>query len=275
MLAAMTERLRNAFSWPGAVLGKLSRKRWATLILLVAATLAGAAVFLRSQALQDRLLRADPNAIPGDSTLIAFARPRGASVFAARCANCHGAQGQGDPERGVPDLTDGDWLYGEGSVSDIEQVVDFGIRSHASRTWNLAEMPAFASPVPSKTEKLAPLSPGDIGDVTEFVFHLSGRPADPAATARGSTIFQERGGCYDCHGRDARGDSSIGAPNLTDRIWLYGDGSRQSIFDSIARGHHGVCPAWSRKLSPAAIREVAVYVYSLSHGYPAASSKAW
>ncbi len=244
------------------------------IVLLVAIGFGGGALALRGETLQARLLRADPAIIPGDPVLMAFARSGGKSVFAARCAVCHGSQGQGDEKRGVPNLADNDWLYGEGDLSEIEQVVNFGIRAHTPRTWNLAEMPAFASPVPSNTEKLAPLSPGDIADVTEFLLSVEGRPADAKATARGLTIYQERGGCFDCHGRDARGDGSIGAPNLADDIWLYGDGSRQAIADSIARGHRGVCPAWLKKLSPGAVREVAVYVYSLSHRPPASLSKA-
>ena len=212
------------------------------------------------------LLRADPNEIPSHKSLMAFAVFEGRGVYGAHCAACHGASGKGDPARGAPNLTDGDWLYGSGRPSEIEQVVDFGIRAHNPKTQNLAEMPAFARALPSAMEsKIPPLPPGDIRDVVEFLRYVEGGTADPQAVKRGAAIYHERGGCYDCHGRDASGDNAIGAPSLTDRIWLYGDGSRASMFLSIARGHAGVCPAWIGKLRPAAIREAALYAYSLSH----------
>jgi cytochrome c oxidase cbb3-type subunit 3 len=64
-----------------------------------------------------------------------------------------------------------------------------------------------------------------------------------------------------------RGDSAIGVPNLIDKITLYGDGSRQTLFMSIADGRQGVCPAWVAQISPAGVRELALYVYSLSHSF--------
>jgi cytochrome c oxidase cbb3-type subunit 3 len=73
---------------------------------------------------------------------------------------------------------------------------------------------------------------------------------------------------------DAKGDSAIGAPNLTDRVTLYGDGSRESLSMSIAYGRHGMCPAWVTRIGPAGIREVAIFVYSLSHGHGAADAGA-
>jgi cytochrome c oxidase cbb3-type subunit 3 len=79
-------------------------------------------------------------------------------------------------------------------------------------------------------------------------------------------VYSDKGGCYDCHARDARGDGAIGAPNLTDSIWLYGDGGARWIYDSIAYGRAGVMPAWADRLSPAQVRAVSLYVYSLSHG---------
>jgi cytochrome c oxidase cbb3-type subunit 3 len=216
---------------------------------------------------QSALLRSDPNAIPSHANLMAFAVFEGRGVYATHCAGCHGVSGKGDRARGVPNLTDNDWLYGSGRVSEIEQVIDFGIRAHNPKTQNLAEMPAFARAVPSAMEsKIPPLAPGDIRDVVEFLRHVEGRSADPEAVKRGSAIYHERGGCYDCHGQDGSGDNAIGAPNLTDNIWLYGDGNRASMFESIGRGHAGVCPAWIGKLKPAAVREAALYAFSLSRG---------
>jgi cytochrome c oxidase cbb3-type subunit 3 len=234
----------------------------------------GAAVFLIAAAVflalrsetEARLVRADPDAVPADTSLMRFAGAHGKSVYDGHCAGCHGETGTGDPARGIPNLTDADWLYGSGMVSEIEKIVFYGIRSHNPKAWNLAVMPAYARPLPSKTEpNIPPLTPQGLSDVTEFVVSLGGRPADAAAAKRGGLLFNGQGGCYDCHLPDGSGDTAIGAPNLTDSIWLYGDGSRESIMRSIAKGHEGVCPAWVGKLTPAEIREVAAYVYTLSH----------
>ncbi len=224
-----------------------------------------AAVLLYSSGRESRLLRADPDSISRNSTLETFALSRGAPLFELHCASCHGVQGEGDSRRGVPALNDGDWLYGSGLVSDIEQVIKFGIRSYHPRAWNLAIMPAYARPRPSSRDgKIAPLSPQDIRDLVEFLYRAQGRTADAAAALRGAALFTGVGGCYDCHAVDAKGDSAIGAPDLTDRITLYGDGSRESLSLSISQGRHGLCPAWVNRIGPAGIREVAVFVHSLS-----------
>jgi cytochrome c oxidase cbb3-type subunit 3 len=163
-------------------------------------------------------------------------------------------------------LTDDEWLYGTGQVIDIERVIDYGIRSHHPKAWNLAIMPAFGRPRPSAADaKINPLAPPQIRDLIEFIFHEQGRDADSAASARGASLYQGAGGCYDCHSTDLRGDSAIGVPNLIDKITLYGDGSRQALFMSIANGRQGVCPARVGQIGPAGIRELALYVYSLSH----------
>jgi cbb3-type cytochrome c oxidase subunit III len=127
-------------------------------------------------------------------------------------------------------------------------------------------MPAYASARPSAREpQLQPLSPADIQDVTEYLLALGHRPHAEDAAARGREIYAGRGACYDCHSSDARGDGAIGAPNLTDAIWLYGDGRRADLVDSLEKGRRGACPAWGRQLGAKAVRELAVYVYTLSH----------
>jgi cytochrome c oxidase cbb3-type subunit 3 len=235
-------------------------------LLLTASACLIAAVMVHSSRLESRLLRMDPNAIQGDFALAAFARDRGERLFEAHCAACHGLQGHGDARRGIPALNDADWLYGAGIPGDIEQTIKYGIRSYHPKAWNLAIMPAYATAVPSARDaKIPPLKPGDIRDLVEFLFRQQGRAADDAAAARGSELFTGAGGCYDCHAVDAKGDSAIGAPNLTDKVTLYGDGSRESLSMSISYGRHGVCPAWVKRISPAGIREVALFVYSLSH----------
>jgi cytochrome c oxidase cbb3-type subunit 3 len=231
-----------------------------------------AAVLMHTSQLEARLLRTDPDSLPGNAALMGFAIGRGAALFEAHCAACHGVRGRADPARGIPDLSDGDWLYGTGSVSDIEQIIRYGIRSHHPKAWNLAIMPAYATPQPSaRDDKIPALSPGNIRDLVEFLTLEQGQSADAAAAQRGAALFGGAGGCYDCHAADAKGDPSIGAPNLTDRITLYGDGSRAALWRSIADGRHGTCPAWVPRVSAAGIREVALFVYSLSHPQNAAA----
>jgi cytochrome c oxidase cbb3-type subunit 3 len=101
--------------------------------------------------------------------------------------------------------------------------------------------------------------------VVEYLVSLRGQAADSAAAKRGSTIFQNKGQCFDCHAADARGDPAVGAPNLTDNVVLYGDGGRKSLYQSIGQGRAGICPAWENRLTSLELREVALYVYSLSH----------
>jgi cytochrome c oxidase cbb3-type subunit 3 len=246
------------------------RRRLIWRLIALAGVVGVAALFIRDRVAEARLLRADPQAIAAYPSLNRFALSHGAPIFQARCASCHGDHGQGDPTSGVPNLTDHDWLYGAGQVSDIERVVDYGIRAHNPKSWNLAVMPALATPDPGGEKGLQPLSPGDINDVIDFLMQVEHRAHDPAAAARGALIYSTRGACYDCHSGDAGGDAAIGAPNLADNIWLYGDASRAAIFQSIAHGRQGVCPAWIKILHPAQIREVAVYAHSLSQSRAAA-----
>jgi cytochrome c oxidase cbb3-type subunit 3 len=225
-----------------------------------------AAASVATYRLDAKILRHDPDTLPKDRLLMRVAVWRGRPTFRSHCASCHGADGTGDTERGVPNLTDGDWLYGTGAVSDIERVVAYGIRSDHPKAWNLSRMPAFAHARPSPTDAaLPPLSPAGIRDVVEYLYVLQNRPADTERAARGARIYHVSGGCYDCHSGDAKGDNAIGAPNLTDDITLYGDGSRATLFDSIANGRQGICPTWINELSAVALRDVASYVFSLSH----------
>jgi len=241
----------------------MSPRRKSILILLAVLAAGGgvtAALALQARAHDAALLRADPDALPPD--IAARARDAGAPLFAAHCAACHGAGGKGDARLGVPNLTDRDWLYGNGQVSEIAQTIRYGIRSGHPRARNLADMPAYAHAVPYAREKLPSLSPGDVQDLVAFLLRQGGRTAAADAAARGAVIFKTRGGCWDCHGEDARGDNAVGAPNLIDRIWLFGDGSAGDIFRSIADGHQGVCPDFAPTLSAAEILDVAVYVRS-------------
>lgn len=234
---------------------------------LVLAVLLGLSLWAAGRHAADaRLMRSDPDAAIADRGLQRSGIAAGRHLFTARCATCHGADARGGPSLAAPDLTDTDWLYGIGAVSETEQTIAYGIRSHHPKGWNLADMPAFARNQPGSPYKIPPLTRGDIADVVAFLAQRRGDAYDPTAAARGQAIFSNRGGCYDCHGGDGGGDPAIGAPNLVDRIWLYGDGRPASVAMSIAEGRHGVMPAFITRLSPVQIRQLALYVHSLSKG---------
>jgi len=209
-------------------------------------------------------LQADADRILDDPRMAAKTLGKGRGVFLANCANCHGEDGRGSTATGTPDLTDEDFLYGTGRASEIESIVLHGIRSGDDKGWDLAWMPAYGHPVPYSREKLPALTPGEIEQLTSYLRAMNGAAIeDPTDVAAGNVLFEGRGGCWDCHGRDAQGDAAIGAPNLTDGKWLRGAGSRRDISRIIREGLHGVSPAFRGRLDPAKVRAVAVYVASL------------
>jgi cytochrome c oxidase cbb3-type subunit 3 len=210
------------------------------------------------------VVRADPETVLADPVLAATALPLGRTIFTAHCATCHGSNGAADHARGIPSLRGTEFLYGTGRVAEIESIVRHGIRSGDRKGWNLAAMPAYASVRPYLAEPIPPLTPQGVADTTQFLLSFTGRATDREAAERGSHIYSGTGGCWDCHGADAAGDPAVGAPNLTDTIWLYGDGSASAISRSLEYGRAGISPAFGRKLDAAQIRAVAVYVASLS-----------
>lgn len=230
---------------------------------VVALALLALAIGWRQAETSAALLRADPDSVLASPRLRGLALPLGRAVYAAECAACHGKSGEGERDAGVPDLRDGDWLYGEGRAAEIEQIVRYGIRSRNPKGWNLASMPAYASARPYAAEPIPPLTPAETDDVVQLLLRYEGRPADPTAARRGLAVYQ-KGGCWDCHGADGRGDPAVGAPNLRDAITLYG-GSSAALTHTIERGRHGVSPAFAGRLDPLRIRAVAVYVASLAH----------
>ena len=234
--------------------------------LLIGSALAAARLIGTNDKL-DQLMRADPETILGNRALAPTALQLGRKGFEDHCASCHGT-GKGDPQRGIPDLTDGDFLYGEGSVAEIEMIVLHGIRAGDTKGWDLASMPGFASAQPYAREKLPSLQPAQIADITQFLMLVRGRATDPAGAERGRLMFKTSAGCWDCHGPDGGGDNAVGAPNLLDDVWLYGDGSAASIAQSIAYGRAGRSPAFARSIRAVDARAIAVYVASLSRGHP-------
>jgi cytochrome c oxidase cbb3-type subunit III len=183
--------------------------------------------------------------------LARFADGAGRASFAENCAPCHGRGAQG--ATGYPNLRDDDWLWG-GKPDDILQTIRFGIRSEHKQT-RASQMPRFG------LDKL--LDDNQVSDVAEHVLSLSNAAADQVAATRGATIYKEQ--CVTCHGDDGKGKVEQGAPNLTDKISLYG-ASKDAIMTSIRTGRGGVMPAWEGRLDPVTIKSLAVYVHSLGGG---------
>jgi cytochrome c oxidase cbb3-type subunit 3 len=245
---------------------KAMSRRTAAILMLAGAfvLLAGTIGWRVSVAhVRDAVMRSDPDSLLSDTGLRGRVIADGKPLFARSCAGCHGADGAGSRDTGVPDLRDAETLHGTGLISEIEQIVLHGIRSGDSRGRNLADMPAYARAVPYPRDKIEPLKPGEIEDLATFLSAAQGRAEDGVAVARGKALYKEKA-CWDCHTNDAGGDPAIGAPNLVDRIWLYGDGSKAAIRRSIAGGRAGFSPAFNKHLTPYEARAVSAYAASLA-----------
>ncbi len=189
--------------------------------------------------------------IEADPDLFQFAREAGKSAFGDNCATCHGAGGQG--AKGYPNLNDDVWLWG-GKLEDIRHTLMVGIRSPHPDT-RQSMMPAFG--------KDEILKPAEIDDLTEYVLNLAGQPANQTAVQRAAELWTNN--CASCHGPDGKGLREFGAPNLTDREWLYG-GTKVEIRAQIVNARAGVMPNWGTRLDPMTIDALAVYVHSLGGG---------
>jgi|TARA_R110002049_G_scaffold7928_14_gene44537 cytochrome c oxidase cbb3-type subunit 3 len=166
----------------------------------------------------------------------------GQRLFANNCSVCHGSTGRG--ALGFPNLTDNDWLYG-GEPETIKTTLLEGRHG---------QMPAKG------------LNPGmssrDVSNLTHYLLSFSGRSDDNAAVEAGNKMFATA--CAACHGGDAKGMQAVGAPNLTDNIWLYGS-TADKITQTINYGRAGVMPAQKGNLEEEKIHLLAAYVYSLSN----------
>lgn len=208
-----------------------------------------------------KLVAADLNAIEGDENLKAYALEAGKSIFLNNCAPCHGAGAAGVQGKGYPNLLDNDWLWG-GSLDAIHTTVTHGIRNTVDPDARMSQMPSFG--------KDGILTPEQIGDVVEHVLQISGQDHDAVKAEAGKQIFADN--CAACHGDDGKGNRDVGAPNLTDAIWLYG-GDRATITYTVTNARYGVMPTWgfappggTPRLTEDQIRSVAVYVHSLGGG---------
>jgi cytochrome c oxidase cbb3-type subunit 3 len=162
----------------------------------------------------------------------------GQKLFLNNCAQCHASDGGGS--RGFPNLTDRDWLWG-GEPKQIETTITGG------RT---GVMPPFGA-----------LGEANVKDVAHYVLSLSGATHDSLRKARGEATFKSI--CAACHGAEGKGNQALGAPNLTDRIWLHG-GGEPAIIETVTLGRMNQMPAHAEILSPSRIHLLSAYVYSLS-----------
>jgi cytochrome c oxidase cbb3-type subunit 3 len=167
------------------------------------------------------------------------AREMGQRLFLNSCAQCHGSDAGGS--KGFPNLTDGDWLYG-GSPENIKTTLINGRNG---------VMPAYGH-----------LETAQIVDLTNYVRSLSGLTADDAKVARGAELFKSN--CIACHGADGKGNIALGAPNLTDKTWLYG-GSEATIVETLTKGRMAMMPSQDKVLSPEKIHLLTAYVWGLSN----------
>jgi len=204
-------------------------------------------------AMMDKLNAASLQDIASDPRLLEFARAQGKTAFADNCAPCHGSGGAGT--RGFPNLNDDDWLWG-GKLDDIVQTIGHGVRANDPDTRAGVMMPAFGR------DNMLPRA--DIGVVAQYVRSLSGlAQLAPAEAARGKKIYADN--CATCHGANAKGNREVGAPNLTDAIWLYGP-STATIIEGLTNGRGGMMPAWAGRLDATTIKALAVYVHTFGGG---------
>ena len=166
----------------------------------------------------------------------------GQRIFASNCSVCHGSTAKGS--QGFPNLTDNDWLHG-GTPEDIVKTITHGRNGM---------MPAKGL-MPSMTDE-------QISQTTQYVRSLSGLKHDAEQATVGAGIFAQA--CTACHGADAKGMQIVGAPNLTDNVWLYGGSTKQIEF-TIRNGRSGKMPAQGKRFSKEQLHVLATYVYSLSH----------
>ncbi len=170
----------------------------------------------------------------------------GERLFANNCATCHGADARGS--KGFPNLTDADWLWG-GTPEQITETITNGRQGM---------MPPMAAAVGNAEE---------VREVANYVLSLSGSPHNDIAAQLGRPKFAV---CAACHGPAGKGNPALGAPNLTDDVWLHGWGE-EAVLAMVNKGKTNVMPAHGSRFSPQQIHVLAAYVWGLSR--PAAAAQ--
>ncbi|MFV0474548.1 MAG: cytochrome-c oxidase, cbb3-type subunit III [Pikeienuella sp.] len=187
--------------------------------------------------------------ILADEAMMARVNDTAPTLFGDNCAVCHGAGAAGGP--GFPDLTDNDWLWG-GDPDTIMETLRVGINSPHPET-RIAEMMAFG--------RDGILERKQVHTVTAYVRTLSGAGAPADDHEEGATLFADN--CASCHGDDGTGMVEMGAPNLTDDIWIYG-GDEEAVFQTVWGGRRGWMPNWDHRLSEADRKMLTVYLGELA-----------
>ncbi|MEM8824797.1 MAG: cytochrome-c oxidase, cbb3-type subunit III [Pseudomonadota bacterium] len=197
----------------------------------------------------EALVAAELATLPENDELHRFAVSAGESVFRNNCSQCHGAGAAGVQAAGYPNLLDDDWLWG-GTLEEIAWTVRHGIRNEADPDARWSEMPAFADILEEE-------------EIASLVTHVRSLSGLGEGDADGALLYEDN--CASCHMSDGTGDRFVGAPNLTDAIWLYG-GDVEAVTESIALARFGVMPPWQARLGEAQVRAVAAYVHGLGGG---------
>ncbi|BAK75865.1 cytochrome c oxidase, cbb3-type, subunit III [Pseudogulbenkiania sp. NH8B] len=188
------------------------------------------------QPLYDKFLKQDIQTVAANPE----AQAMGKRLFQTYCVQCHGSDARG--AKGFPNLTDNDWLHG-GTPQKIEETITIGRHG---------QMPAWGAAFGEEKVK----------DVANYVMSLSGKKHDADRAARGKETFSAV--CAACHGPDGKGNQAMGAPNLTDNIWLYG-GTEKTIIETITNGRNNQMPAWKDFLGEGKVHLLASYVWGLSN----------
>ncbi|RFB73045.1 MULTISPECIES: cytochrome-c oxidase, cbb3-type subunit III [unclassified Herbaspirillum] len=172
----------------------------------------------------------------------------GERLFLTYCAQCHGSDARGS--KGFPNLTDKDWLYG-GDPDVIKTTILHGRNG---------QMPSMAAALGSDK---------DVENVAHYVLSLSDSTHDPIKAVFGKSKFAV---CAGCHGAGGTGNQALGAPNLSDKIWLYGGGV-ETVMETIRKGRNNTMPAFESFLGEAKVHVLASYVWSLSNAPSNADQK--
>ena len=183
----------------------------------------------------------------------------GRAAYRVHCVQCHGTGAAGSP--GYPNLNDDDWLWG-GDLAAIQFTLQHGIRNPDHDQTRMSLMPAFG--------RDGILTANQVQDVVSHVRVISGAEQASASSVRGAALFEVN--CAVCHGPTGGGDRALGAPKLSDPIWLYG-GSRSALTQTITNSRQGVMPRWGQRLDPVTINMLSVYIHSLGGGEAAPAAE--
>jgi cytochrome c oxidase cbb3-type subunit III len=180
--------------------------------------------------------------LAGDAT----ATQIGQRLFIDDCAACHGREARGNQLLGAPNLTDAVWLYGGDGQTILNSIMN---GRHGT-------MPAF----------IAAFGESGVDNLANYVLSLSNAPHDATKAAAGKALFVV---CSACHGPAGKGNPILGAPNLTDKVWLFG-GDLATVEETIRHGRSGDMPAWRTRLDASQMRVIAAWVFAQSHNHAVA-----